>query len=77
MLAITTLLIFSTTPALANPKKPTIAQIEAAKKLEAEAKKAADAAAARLAKANLTLRQLIAVANTARVRYEAARAELA
>ncbi|NCW76270.1 MAG: hypothetical protein EBW13_05945 [Actinobacteria bacterium] len=39
-LAITTLLLFSTTPALANPKKPTIAQIEAAKKLEAEAKKA-------------------------------------
>ena len=76
-LLLSTLLIFSTTPAFANPKKPTLAQIEAAKKVEAEAKKAADAAAARLAKANLTLRQLISVANSARVRYEAARAELA
>ena len=76
-LILATLLLFSTTPAFANPKKPTLAQIEAAKKLEAEAKKAADAAASRLAKANLTLRQLISVANTARARYEAARAELA
>jgi cell wall-associated NlpC family hydrolase len=71
-----TLMLVSTSPALANPKKPTIAQIEAAKKVEAEAKKAADAAAARLRKANLTLRQLIAVSNAARVKYEAARAEL-
>ena len=75
-LLLSTLLIFSTTPALANPKKPTLAQIQAAKKVEAEAKKAAQAAAARLTKANLTLRQLISVANSARVRYEAARAEL-
>ena len=44
-LILATLLLFSTTPAFANPKKPTLAQIEAAKKLEAEAKKAADAAA--------------------------------
>jgi cell wall-associated NlpC family hydrolase len=71
-----TLMLVSISPALANPKKPTIAQIEAAKKVEAEAKKAADAAAARLRKANLTLRQLIAVSNAARVKYEAARAEL-
>jgi len=40
-LLLSTLLIFSTTPALANPKKPTLAQIQAAKKVEAEAKKAA------------------------------------
>jgi xylose isomerase len=71
------LMLFSTSPALANPKKPTLAQIEAAKKVEAAAKKAADAAAAKLKKANLTLQQLISVANVARNRYEAARAELA
>ena len=65
------------TPALANPPKPTLAQIEAAKKAEAEKKKAADAAAARLNKANLTLRQLVAVANAARAKYEAAKRELA
>ena len=70
-------MLFSTSPSLANPKKPTLAQIEAAKKVEAAAKKAADAAAAKLKKANLTLQQLISVANVARNRYEAARAELA
>jgi hypothetical protein len=70
--------VLSITPALANPPKaPTIAQIEAAKKAEAEKKKAADAAAARLNKANLTLRQLTAVANAARAKYEAAKRELA
>ena len=70
-------MLISTSPALANPKKPTLAQIEAAKKVEAEAKKAADAAAAKLKKANLTLQQLISVSNAARRKYEAARAELA
>jgi cell wall-associated NlpC family hydrolase len=71
-------LLFSTTPAIANPpKKPTLAQIEAAKKAEAEKKKLVDAANARLAKANLTLRQLAAVANAARIKYEAAKRELA
>ncbi|MFM8844039.1 MAG: NlpC/P60 family protein [Actinomycetota bacterium] len=67
----------SLTPALANPPKPTIAQIEAAKKAEAEKKKLADAAAAKLNKANLTLRQLTAVATKARQKYEAAKRELA
>jgi cell wall-associated NlpC family hydrolase len=70
-------LVFTLTPALANPPKPTIAQIEAAKKAEAEKKKAADAAAAKLNKANLTLRQLVAVSNAARAKYEAAKRELA
>jgi cell wall-associated NlpC family hydrolase len=70
--------VLSITPALANPPKaPTIAQIEAAKKAEAEKKKLVDAANARLAKANLTLRQLAAVANAARIKYEAAKRELA
>ena len=76
-LSLSTILIFTLTPALANPPKPTLAQIEAAKKAEAEKKKAADAAAARLNKANLTLRQLVAVANAARAKYEAAKRELA
>ena len=70
-------MVFTLTPALANPPKPTIAQIEAAKKAEAEKKKAADAAAAKLNKANLTLRQLVAVSNAARAKYEAAKRELA
>ena len=70
-------MVFTLTPALANPPKPTIAQIEAAKKAETEKKKAADAAAAKLNKANLTLRQLVAVSNAARARYEAAKRELA
>ena len=76
-LSLSSILIFTLTPALANPPKPTLAQIEAAKKAEAEKKKAADAAAARLNKANLTLRQLVAVANAARAKYEAAKRELA
>ncbi len=77
-LSLSALLLFSTTPAIANPpKKPTLAQIEAAKKAEAEKKKLVDAANARLAKANLTLRQLAAVANAARIKYEAAKRELA
>jgi cell wall-associated NlpC family hydrolase len=75
--SLSSLLVLSLTPALANPPKPTIAQIEAAKKAEAEKKKAADAAAARLNKANLTLRQLTAVAIKARQKYEAAKRELA
>lgn len=76
-LSLSSLLLLSTSPAYANPKKPTLAQIEAAKKAEAEKKKLVDAANARLAKANLTLRQLAAVANAARIKYEAAKRELA
>jgi len=76
-LSLSSLLVFTLTPALANPPKPTLAQIEAAKKAEAEKKKAADAAAAKLNKANLTLRQLVAVSNAARAKYEAAKRELA
>ena len=76
-LSISASFLLSMTPVLANPPKPTIAQIEAAKKAEAEKKKAADAAAAKLNKANLTLRQLSAVANKARAKYEAAKKELA
>ncbi len=62
-------------PAYGKTPKPTLAQIEAAKKAEAEKKKLADAAAAKLSKANLTLKQLTAVANAARAKYEAAKEE--
>jgi cell wall-associated NlpC family hydrolase len=75
-LSLSSLLLFSATPAIANKPKPTLAQIEAAKKAEAEKKKLVDAATAKLNKANLTLRQLAAVANAARIKYEAAKREL-
>ena len=58
------LLLIAHSPAYGKTPKPTIAQIEAAKKAEAEKKKIADAAAAKLSKANLTLKQLTAVANS-------------
>ncbi len=75
-LSLSSLLLFSATPAFASKPKPTLAQIEAAKKAEAEKKKLVDAATAKLNKANLTLRQLAAVANAARIKYEAAKREL-
>jgi peptidoglycan DL-endopeptidase CwlO len=77
LLLVSLFTISSNIPAIANPKKPSLAQIAEAKKLEEEKKKAADAAAATLAKANLTLKQLISVAESARRKYEAAKVELA
>jgi cell wall-associated NlpC family hydrolase len=76
-LLLSALLLISSIPSSANPKKPTQAQVDEAKRIEAEKKKAADAAAKKLAQANLTLKQLIGVADAARRKYEAARAELA
>ncbi len=76
-LLLSALLLLSTTPSFGVPKKPTQAQIDEAKRIEAEKKKAADAAAKKLAQANLTLKQLISVADAARRKYEAAKAELA
>jgi peptidoglycan DL-endopeptidase CwlO len=49
------------TAAIAAPPKPTQAQIDAAKKLEAEKKAAADAAAKKLITAKKTLKQLAAI----------------
>ena len=69
-------LSISSVPAVAVPK-PTLAEIEAAKKLEAEKKKIADAQAAKLAKANQSLRVLTATANAATALYRKAQAELA
>jgi cell wall-associated NlpC family hydrolase len=54
-----------------------LAQIEAAKKVEAAKKKIADAQAAKLAAANRSLRTLTAKANAATVLYRKAQSELA
>ena len=70
-------LALSVTPAYAATPKPTLAQIEAAKKAEAAKKKIADAAAKKLAAANQTLRTLTAKANAAQALYTKAKQELA
>jgi cell wall-associated NlpC family hydrolase len=69
-------LSISSVPALAVPK-PTVAEIEAAKKLEAAKKKIADAQAKKLAAANQSLRTLTAKANAATALYRKAQGELA
>ena len=69
-------LSISSVPAVAVPK-PTVAEIEAAKKVEAAKKKIADAQAAKLAAANQSLRALTAKANAATALYKKAQAELA
>ena len=69
-------LSISSVPALAVPK-PTVAEIEAAKKVEAAKKKIADAQAKKLAAANQSLRTLTAKANAATALYRKAQAELA
>jgi peptidoglycan DL-endopeptidase CwlO len=61
----------------ATNHKPTLAQIEAAKKAEAAKKKAAADALKRLEKARGNLRALTAIAKTADAKYLAARNELA
>ena len=69
-------LTLGSTPAIAKPK-PTLAEIEAAKKAEAAKKTAADAAAKKLASATQTLRGLTAKATAARALYVKAQKELA
>jgi cell wall-associated NlpC family hydrolase len=70
-------LTITTAPAYAATPKPTLAQIEAAKKAEAAKKKIADAAAKKLAAATQTLRGLTAKASAARALYVKAQKELA
>ena len=70
------MLTISSVPAFAVPK-PTIAEIEEAKKIEAAKKKIADAQAAKLAAANQSLRALTAKANAATALYRKAQDELA
>ena len=75
---IATILITTLIPtvAIAATPKPTQAQIDAAKKLEAEKKAVADAAAAELNNAKKTLKQLSAIAAAKRKAYLAAQNEL-
>ena len=75
-LALALALALGTTPAFAKTPKPTLAEIDAAKKIEAEKKKAADAASKKLAAANQTLRSLTAKANAAQALYIKAQKEL-
>ena len=70
-------LTLTTAPAFAKSPKPSLAQIEAAKKIEDERKKAAEAQAAKLADANQNLRTLTAKANAATALYVQAQKELA
>ena len=78
-IAIFAALTFSTlvlAPVQAATKKPTIEEINAAKKVEAAKKAAADAQAKALNKAKDSLRTLTAKANAAQAKYNAALAEL-
>ena len=70
-------LVLPTTVGNATNHKPTLAQIEAAKKAEAAKKKAAADALKRLEKARGNLRALTAIAKAADAKYLAARNELA
>ena len=62
--------------AIAAPPKPTQAQIDAAKKLEAEKKAAADASAAKLNSAKKTLKQLASISAAKQKLYVSAQNEL-
>jgi len=64
------------TPSQATSHKPTLAQIEAAKKAELAKKKIADAALKKLAAAKGNLKQLSIIANQAQQKYMAAKADL-
>ena len=64
------------TSAIAAPPKPTQAQIDAAKKLEAEKKAAADASATKLNSAKKTLKQLASIAAAKQKLYVSAQNEL-
>ena len=73
-----TLMIGPTAPHIAVAKihKPTLAQIEIAKKSEAAKKKLADEANKVLIEAQLNLKQLIIIANIAQAKYISAKKEL-
>lgn len=63
--------------AIATKHKPTLAQIESAKRAEAAKKKLAEAANKQLVKAKLNLKQLVTIANNAQAKYLSAKKELA
>lgn len=60
----------------ASKDKPSIAQIEAAKRIEAAKKKIADEASKQLVKAKTDLKQLVTTANIAQAKYLSAKKEL-
>jgi cell wall-associated NlpC family hydrolase len=66
-----------TAPISATNHKPTLAQIEAAKKAELAKKKIADEAFKKLAKARGNLKALVQLANAADAKYKRARTDLA
>lgn len=68
--------VIATAPLSATNHKPTLAQIEAAKKLEAAKKKTADSALKKLLQAKGNLKALTAIANAAAAKYQRAKAEL-
>jgi len=72
------LLVGLVTPqfAVATKHKPTLAQIAAAKKIEAAKKKITDEATKKLQKAQLTLKQLVSTAVIAQGKYVSAKKEL-
>jgi len=76
-LAVALTFLGSSTAVYAATPKPTLAQIEAAKKAEAAKRKAADSAAKQLAAANMSLKALTVKANSALALYVSAKAELA
>ena len=70
-------ILASSTPAYAKTPKPTLAQIQAAKKAEDAKRAASSVAAAKLAQATQTLHALTARSDVARARYVKAQQELA
>ena len=80
LVALITALTFSSIsviPLSASKHKPTLAQIEAAKKAEKAKKKIADEALKKLSKARGNLKALVLIANAADAKYQRAKADLA
>jgi peptidoglycan DL-endopeptidase CwlO len=73
---ISALLLVPSSPSLASSHKPTLKQIEAAKKVEAAKKKVAEEALQKLLKARGNLKALTVIANNAAAKYQRARQEL-
>jgi len=69
-------LLVPMTSSSATSHKPTLAQIEAAKKAELAKKKIADEALKKLARAKGNLKQLSIIADQAQRKYMAAKADL-
>lgn len=76
LLSLLFLSVLPTTYLSATNHKPTLAQIEAAKKLEAAKKRVADEALKKLLRARGNLKALTVIANAAAAKYQRARAEL-